>query len=239
MSLRRRLGAAVLAAAFMLGFAACGDDTTQPSNGTPDTTPAQLSIVSGDNQSGNISAQLTSPFVVRVTNAGGDVLQSVTVDWSVTQGGGSLGSTSSATNTQGEVSTTYTVGPAAGPNQVQAAVANLASLNATFTATGIAPTQDSTPASIVVLSGNNQSAAPSSALPTPLIVRVTNAGSDPLSGIDVAWNGLQPGGHRFDPGILHQDEVARPGFVVARRRMGDRRPPSGIGYPGRPQWVGS
>ena len=194
MPLLRRLVVAAPAAALMLGYAACGDDGTQPSNGTLDTTPAQLSIVSGNTQSGNTGAQLGSPFVVRVTNAGGDELQSVTIDWTVQQAGGSLGSTSSATNSQGEASNTYTLGPAAGPNQVQATVANMASLSVTFTATGIAPTQDSTPAAIVVVSGNNQSAAPGAALPSPLVVRVTNAGSDPLSGIDVAWTVVTGGG---------------------------------------------
>ena len=104
-----------------------------------DNTPATMVKVSGDNQSATVSQSLANPLVVRVRNAGGQALPGVPVQWSVAQGGGTLGATATVTNAQGEASTTYTVGSATGTNEVRASVLTAPAINASFTAAANAP----------------------------------------------------------------------------------------------------
>jgi len=74
-----------------------------------------------------------------VRNAAAQALSGVTVTWTVTQGGGTANPATSTTSAQGVASTTYTLGPSAGTNTVDAAVQSDPSLAQTFTATANAP----------------------------------------------------------------------------------------------------
>ena len=130
----------LLIAALAATAVACGDNSgpsQQPP--APNTTPASLTITGGNNQSGTIGNALGNPLVVRVTNSDNQPLSGVSVAWSVISGGGALGSTTSTTDGQGEASTSYTLGPNTGTNQVQAAVADMTNISTTFTATGNTP----------------------------------------------------------------------------------------------------
>lgn len=178
----------VIVALALVSAFGCGD--SGPGTNPDTTTPAAIAIASGNNQTADVGADLGSPLVVRVTNAAGGPLQGVTVDWSVLSGGGTLGSASSATNAQGQAQVTYTVGAAAGANQVRAAVRGSAGLTTTFTLTAV----DNTPASMLKVSGDNQSATVSQSLASPLVVRVRNAGGQALQGIAVQWTVVQGGG---------------------------------------------
>lgn len=165
---------------------ACGDSGTSDPDPDPDTTPAALLIEGGNNQSAEVGVALGAPLIVRVENAAGDPLNGKTIDWSVESGGGSLGSSSSTTNAQGLAQATYTVGSAAGPNQVVASVRDATNLTVTFTATANDP-PDLVPAAITKVSGDAQSATVGQALANPLVVRVANAGNAGLQGITVNW----------------------------------------------------
>jgi hypothetical protein len=69
----------------------CGGDDGGNGNGTgPPPTATTITQVSGDGQTGVAGAALAAPFVVRVTDAQGDVVSGLSVSWSVTAGGGSL-----------------------------------------------------------------------------------------------------------------------------------------------------
>jgi adhesin/invasin len=175
-------------AALAVVLQACGSEGTNP----PDTTPAAITIVSGDNQTAQVGTALGNPLVVRVTNAAGGALNQVTVNWSVLAGGGTLGSATSTTNAQGQAQITYTVGAAAGANQMRATVEGAASLTATFSATANAV--DNTPAVITVVSGDNQSAFQGQPLGSALVVRVANATNQALQNITVSWTVTQGGG---------------------------------------------
>ena len=179
------------ATASVVAFAhACGDNAGP--DPAPGTTPAAMAIVSGNNQSALVGAALANAFVARVTNTAGDPLSGVAVTWSVTAGGGTLGSTSSTSNAQGEASTTYTLGAAAGANEVVAAIAGMTSINATFTAT--ATPLNVTPTTLTIVSGDAQTGTVGQVLPAALIVRVANSDGDGLPGVDVAWTVASGGG---------------------------------------------
>jgi len=110
--------------------AACGSDTTEP-----DTDPVVASA-GGNGQSGNVGEALGAPVVVRVTRSGTPEA-GATVGWTVTGGGGSVSPATSTTDGSGNASTSWTLGPAAGPNALQASVAGATGSPITFTATAI------------------------------------------------------------------------------------------------------
>ena len=76
--------------------------------------------VSGDRQSGAGGTTLTDPLVVQVNDGSGSPLEGVTVNFTVTSGGGSVSPTSSVTAANGQASTALTLGTTTGINTVEA-----------------------------------------------------------------------------------------------------------------------
>ena len=100
-----------------------------------------LSLVSGGDQTATEGQAVSDDLVVRVTQ-GGNGVAGTTVSWTVTAGGGSVNPTSSSTDNAGMASTTWTLGPAAGANSVDATASGATGSPATFAATGVvAPPQ--------------------------------------------------------------------------------------------------
>ena len=131
-----------LAAACLV--AACGSDTTEP-----DPDPV-LAVASGSGQSGTVGQALASPLVVRVTRSGAG-LSGATVSWSVTSGGGTVSPATSTTDASGNASTTWTLGPTAGANMVQASSTGATGSPVTFAATGVADTPPPNSAAVSVI----------------------------------------------------------------------------------------
>ena len=100
--------------------------------------PALLKI-SGYNQQGASGVPLAQPFVVAVQDENGSALEGVSVTFTVTEGGGTLSSTTSTTDANGQAATTLTLGSQPGTNTVAATVEGLEP--ETFTAIGRATTE--------------------------------------------------------------------------------------------------
>lgn len=96
--------------------------------------PHRLTKVCGDDQEGTVSAPLTEPLVVSVSDEDGAAMAGVIVSFAVTAGGGTLSSATVTTNANGRAATRLTLGSDLGTNMVSATVEGLES--ATFTATG-------------------------------------------------------------------------------------------------------
>ncbi len=111
-----------------------GSPVTFSSTGTTPPTPTTIALVSGENQNGKTLESLSSPFVVKVTDDQGIGMPGVTVTWAVMAGDGSLSSSSSETNSQGQASVTFTPGASLGQNMVTASVTGLTGSPVTFTA---------------------------------------------------------------------------------------------------------
>ncbi len=76
--------------------------------------------ISGDNQiAGRLQAVGTAP-TVRVTDAFGNGVAGITVDWQVTAGGGTVGAASSVSGVDGNASVSWTLGNTTGPNALGA-----------------------------------------------------------------------------------------------------------------------
>jgi hypothetical protein len=108
--------------------------------------PANISIVSGNNQSFAVNAKLPAPLVVVVTDAFNNPSSQVTVNWTVASGGGSVLTATTTTGFDGTASTIAGLGPATGPNTFQASAVDpltnkpVPGSPVTFTETGIPDT---------------------------------------------------------------------------------------------------
>jgi hypothetical protein len=92
-----------------------------------------ITKASGDNQSGAAGSALPNPLVAQVKDSNGNPLSGVTVNFLVTNGGGSVSPTSAVTNANGLASTVLTLGTAPNvSNQVSASAVNVGSV--TFSA---------------------------------------------------------------------------------------------------------
>ena len=160
------------------------------------SSPAQMTIVSGNNATGAPGAALP-PLQIMISDANQLPLQNVPVNFSITSGGGSLSARTVVTNAAGAASAVLTLPPGPGTVKVVAASGDI---SVTFTATAVlAPAllADSVmdavtlngytslgPGSILSIFGQNLAgdtvAAGSGALPTSLqatrVLLVTGAG---------------------------------------------------------------
>jgi hypothetical protein len=158
-------------------------------------TQPQITLISGNNQTGAIGTQLSAPLVAGLVDGSGNPVASQTVIFSVTQNNGTLDSGKSTevvtSNAQGQAQVHWTLGTrsGAGNNMVQADASGFAG-SAIFTATGLATGA----ANINVDAGDQQSGVAGQALPYPFIAVVTDAGHNRLTNIPVTFQVKQGGG---------------------------------------------
>ncbi len=116
-----------------VAIAACGGDSTGPSDHSPKT----IGVVGGNNQQGVVgTAVAVAPSVV-VKDKSGSVVEGAVVTFTVTAGGGSITGGSATTNAAGVAQVgSWTLGTATGTNTLSASVASLTpvSINATAVA---------------------------------------------------------------------------------------------------------
>ncbi|MBA2457756.1 MAG: Ig-like domain-containing protein [Gemmatimonadales bacterium] len=165
-------------------------------------SPAGVSIVSGNDQSGVPGSTLAQPLVVQVADQDGNPVRGAPVTWIVTGGGGQLDPPTSATDDAGRASTNWTLGPTPGPNAAEAVVSGVG--QASFRATGLVggPTQ------VVIVSGNRQTGQAGQQLGADLVVRVLDAQRNPVPGSTVIWQ-VASGGGSVDPAIAITDAAGQ------------------------------
>jgi hypothetical protein len=165
------------------------------------TMQAQITLVSGNNQTGTIDAALTAPLVVALTDSNGNPAANKAVIFSVTQNNGTVSNLSlgaagassvvATTNAQGQAQVQWTLGmrAGAGGNTVEAYAVGYSG-TAIFSATG----NQGPAGGIVVDTGNNQIGAIGQPLPKPFIAVVVDAGNNRLGGVPVTFTVAQGGG---------------------------------------------
>ena len=152
-------------------------------------TPTTIHKISGDSQSVVINGTLANPFVVEVRDEIGNVIEGVTVNFSVINGGGTLSASSDTTDANGQAETTLTVGSAVGTNTVRAAVSGIIS-PVQFTASASAQA----PSSLHIISGNNQSGVANNPLTNPFVVEVRDVIGNAIEGVAVLFDVVSGGG---------------------------------------------
>ena len=119
-------------------FTACGDSVQDPDvtpEPEPQAPPTQIVAISADSFSGVVGTQLTEPLRVRVTDADGQGVSGVAVDFRVTSGFGTISAQApvgDSTDANGEAEARWTLGTGAGTQTARAFVDNVGSV--TFTA---------------------------------------------------------------------------------------------------------
>jgi adhesin/invasin len=153
--------------------------------------PANIAVNGGNNQTAAAGATLPIDPSVLVTDAGGNPVAGVSVTFAVASGGGSITGSSQTTNASGVAAVgSWTLGTTAGPNTLTATSGALAGSPVTFTATGTIGAATT----ITINGGNNQTAPVSTALPVNPSVKITDAGGNPVPGVNVTFAVASGGG---------------------------------------------
>ena len=167
-------------------LAAC-KDSTGPGRGVA------LQVLSGDDQRATAGAELPIPVSARVVDRDGVVLGQ-RVDFRVLSGGGSATPATTSTNLNGVVSTTWKLGTSVSQTQ-QLEIAVVDAQGKTVAADTVDATAVAgSPAGLQIVSGNNQSGEVGFALAAPFVVRVVDAGGNPVAGAPVAFQVATGGG---------------------------------------------
>ncbi len=158
-------------------------------NGSPVTfshtavpaNPTALVRVSGDDQTAPGGFEVAGDLVVRLEDDNGNGIGGRQVTWVVPASAGSVTTINSVTNVNGLAVTRWTLPSTVGTYTINAVFSGLPPVPFSATATADQPT------TVALVSGNNQSAAVGTQVPSPLVVRVTDASDNPVPNVSVTW----------------------------------------------------
>ena len=152
---------------------------------------AQLVKTKGDLQNGTVGSPLPVALAVRVNDARGHPIQNITVNLSVTAGGGNLSAPSGTTDVTGLIpDITWTLGTTVGPQVVQATATSGTATSVTFNATAAA----GPPVSLILQAGDSQSAAVGNPVAIDPAVKVRDAFTNPVANAVVVFTVSAGGG---------------------------------------------
>ena len=137
-----------------------------------------------ESPSGAVSSAISDPVVVRLTDSTGRVLPNVPVSWTPLDGS-SIKDETTRTDSAGEVRARWQFGPRSGRQRLRAQIGSGRSVPP-VTVTGNALAGAAT--KVVVLSGDRQIGSAGSALPRPIVLRVSDAGGNPVPDAAVAFS---------------------------------------------------
>jgi hypothetical protein len=169
--------------------------------------PSRLVLVSGEGQEATVGTQLGSPLVVRVEDNYDNPVASATVHFvpkALSGIEGSVGAANVETNAQGQAQTTFTLGTLAGATaQWMEVTVNDFSSVATLSIPVLAEPDE--PASIEIVSGNNQLAAYGQQLAEPFVVLVKDEYANPVWDESVSWSSTTGGAVAPNPATTGSD----------------------------------
>jgi uncharacterized protein (TIGR03437 family) len=144
--------------------------------------PGQMTIVQGNGQSGRPNEVLPAQLIAVVRDAGGNPLPGATVRWEIISGVATFVSTTTTSNTAGQVAATVRLGSTPGPVQIRVTAVSGNQPNATFNAsvTQVAST-------FTKISGDPQTAFTNANYLNPLVVEVRDNNNQPVVGANVEW----------------------------------------------------
>ena len=203
---------ALAASSYLLAGAGCaGGDLGLPE----DPSPAVITVVAGNGQTGSLGSELVNPLVVKVDDALGQAVPGVGVAFKLGTGadGGSTSPDTALTGSDGRASSRWVLGGAEGQQTVTAEVVG-ESLVANFSAQA----ERTSVLALELASGDEQDGAAGEALANPLVVRLVDEDGEGVSGRAVAWV-VATGGGTAGPASSDTDDD---GFASTRWTLGDQ-----------------
>ena len=164
---------------------------------SPEPDPTVFFRVLGNNQSGVVGEALTKPFVVGTRDRGGDPLEGIAVTFRVLTGGGSLSATAVSTDAHGRAESTLTLGSEPGINTVEVTAGGTERV-LIFRADATLPP---VPATVSIISGDNQTGVTDEALANPFAVEVRDQNGNPMAGVTVTFTVSAGGGSLSDTSV--------------------------------------
>jgi hypothetical protein len=171
--------------------------------------PTTIAMFSGDGQSATVNTQIAAPIYVRVSDAGDNPVENVTVLFSIAQGQAFLGTATVLTDVSGFAATDVVMGDIAGTILVHATVDGLAGSPVVFTLTATA----GLPQSIEVVSGSAQTAVAGTPLADSAVVRVLDQYGNLVPGATVSFNTVT-GASAFSDTTMLTDAAGRAAVQV-------------------------
>ncbi len=170
-------GIIIVSSTILLFMIGCDSKSPTESN------TISLTKISGDIQSGVPGDTLSTPLIVLVTDNKGRAISGQWLEVRVIAGDASLSDTLVVTNEIGKAETKLILGDSEGEISVEIKLKNT-NIKTIFTASA----NNLPPASINIVSGNNQSGNPGQQLPIDFQVKVVNKRDLPVEGVVVTFN---------------------------------------------------
>jgi adhesin/invasin len=167
---------------------------------------ANLVAYTGNNQTGTAGGNIPSPPQVKVTDANGNFVPGFTVTFTPGAGSGSVTGGTVVTDAGGLATVgSWKLGTTPGPQTLIATASGLTGSPVTFNATAVAPV----PSRFAGYAGNNQTARPGFAVPTPPAFIVTDTAGVPVPGVTVTYVVTAGGGSTSSPtSVTNTDGIA-------------------------------
>lgn len=186
----------ILAVSMVLGLSGCGGGSSSDSNNnniaTTNKVVAAVYIIDGNSQSAAVATELPNALVALIKNSEGQPIAGQTVNFVVTSGGGTVFAPAATSDSSGYVRQRWTLGTVAGVQKVEVRAVDSngnAVVFETFLATAVA----STPQTLRISSGNNQSAQQLTSLPSPVTVLIKDSYGNPVAGVTVVFSANNSG----------------------------------------------
>jgi adhesin/invasin len=176
----RMVGVAGRRGLVLAALAAIGGCTDNTNSVAPLTATAVTTNAATNGQIGVVGAALAQAVGVAVIDQNGAPLANATVTWAIESGGGSVASSTSTTDSNGNATVVWTLGSVAGTDSLKASIASGASTFVTATATAGPAAQ------IQITSGNPQSVTAGTTT-APLVVQVVDQFANPVVNGTVTW----------------------------------------------------
>jgi hypothetical protein len=177
-------GAAAVRCIAIIAVAGCGNSRSGTSTGERD----EISLASGDGQIGPAGSEIAEPLIVVVEHADGTPIQGVSVNFFVTEGGGSINPKVGQTDSIGRAQTILTLGKTIGTNAVEARLDGFAGSPIVFTM-GQNPET-----ALEIVSGSRQVGTPNTELAAPLVILVVDKNHQGVPGATVEFSVTSGGG---------------------------------------------
>jgi hypothetical protein len=181
--------------------------------------PSALVLVDGDGQTGEVGTVLPNPLRARVTDAFGNGVAGVTVNFNVVSGMAELSELTPVTDAGGYAQTFVTLDTLKGPVEIGAFAAGLTPPSLTYTLVAEAgPATD-----VWAVTGDGQSAQVGNAAANPVVVMVTDVYGNAVSGATVEFASSVPGDLSFsDTTVITDSDGLAQTTVIAGTGIGTR-----------------